>query len=265
MADQSPGFYFNVEEWRGSRSVGRMSMSERGVYLEMMIEQWLRRTLPDDAQQVADAIALSAEQTTEVLSGWPTVRRKFVTDDDGRIFNAKLEQVRRKQRANFRKRRESGRIAGKASAAKRQAEQGLVVNDRSTTVQRPSTDKRGEERSRSDQRGGEQIPTLAARSKRPIFSGRRLTVFEWMLDDCMKTLGSLTDEFGLDEWFWKLDEQAMAAGLVIPQRDNGAWLQAQLVAEAQRRGLPIAVAGPAFGKQTSRLQAALANIKAEAS
>lgn len=265
---ESPGFYFNVEEWRGSRSVGRMSMAERGVYLEMMIEQWLRRTLPDDAQLIAEAVAITPEQVAEVLAGWDAVRRKFITDASGRIFNVKVEQVRRKQRANLRSRREAGRAAGKASAAKRLAAKELLVNERSTNVQRSSTDKRGEEGSRGEVIRGEGSRTLApvsSRSKRPIFSGQRLTVFEWMFDDCCKTLGPLTDGFGLDEWFWSLDEQAAKFGLVIPQRDGGAWLQSQLVAEAQRRGLPVAVAGPAVGKQTTRLQAALANIKAEAS
>jgi hypothetical protein len=51
--------------------------------------------------------------------------------------------------------------------------------------------------------------------------------------------------------------------LVIPQRDS-AWLQAQTLHEAQRRGLPIAVTStPAVaGKQTTRLASALARIRA---
>lgn len=81
-----------------------------------------------------------------------------------------------------------------------------------------------------------------ARSKRPIFSGQRLTVFEWMLDECIKTLGEHCDAFDLHEWFFALDRLAVDRGLVIPKRDNGVWLQAQLVAEAQRRGLPLRMA-----------------------
>lgn len=78
-----------------------------------------------------------------------------------------------------------------------------------------------------------------ARSKRPIFTGQRLTVFEWQLDDCLKTLGPHADTFGLDEWFFALDQFALSNGLVIPKRDNTAWLLAQLLEEAQRRGLPL--------------------------
>ena len=79
-----------------------------------------------------------------------------------------------------------------------------------------------------------------ARSKRPIFIGQRVTVFEWMLDDIRQILGPYTDDFDLHAWFYELDAKAMRLNLVIPKRDKGAWLQAQLLEEATRRGLKIA-------------------------
>lgn len=82
-----------------------------------------------------------------------------------------------------------------------------------------------------------------ARSKRPIFAGQRLTVFEWMLDDCVRTLTQeVAEQFDLHEWFFALDAQAVRDGLVIPKRDSGSWLQQQLVSEAQRRGLNLKLA-----------------------
>lgn len=101
-----------------------------------------------------------------------------------------------------------------------------------------------------------------SRSKRPIFTGQRLTVFEWQLDDCARTLGEFTDAFDLHEWFYALDAQAVSQGLVIPKRDGGEWLQSQLVAEAQRRGLPLRMAAPAqVGKLTSRMAAMVVNAR----
>lgn len=150
-----PGFLFNVQKWRGSRSAQRMSFSQRGVYLEMMFEQWDKRFLADDAQAVAEAIANTPEQVAEVLAAWPVVRPKFVTADRGprRIYNAALERTRRDQRANLQKKRDAGKIGGKASAAKRKQTQQKESNDRSTTVQRPSTEKLDLNREgRSDQR-----------------------------------------------------------------------------------------------------------------
>jgi hypothetical protein len=61
-----------------------------------------------------------------------------------------------------------------------------------------------------------------------------------MWDDIRKTLGNYTNDFNLDEWFYDLDAKAARLNLVIPKRDQGAWLQAQLVEEAARRGLNIA-------------------------
>lgn len=81
-----------------------------------------------------------------------------------------------------------------------------------------------------------------ARSKRPIFDGQKLAVFEWMFDDCVRTLGTFADDFDLHAWFYDLDAMALKANLVIPKRDGGEWLQSQLIAEAQRRGLPLTVA-----------------------
>lgn len=50
----------------------------------------------------------------------------------------------------------------------------------------------------------------------------------------------------------------------MPKRDGGAWLQQQLIAEANRRGIPLRiVAASGAGKLTTRLSAAVANIAAE--
>ena len=79
----------------------------------------------------------------------------------------------------------------------------------------------------------------SARSTRPIFSGQRFVVFDWMLDDLTRLLGPHTDAFALHEWFFALDAELVAAQHVVPQRDGGAWLQARTLVEAQRRGLAV--------------------------
>lgn len=131
-----PGFIADVMAWRGSNAIRRMSMAERGVYWEMLIEQWLKRYLPDDAQAVADAIATTQSQVDEVLAAWPVVRRKFTEATNGvqRIYNVQLEATRKKQVRNLQKWSNAGRVAGKASANKRRRDKQLPTNDRSTTV-----------------------------------------------------------------------------------------------------------------------------------
>ncbi len=100
------------------------------------------------------------------------------------------------------------------------------------------------------------------RSNRPIFSGSRLTVFEFMLDDLAKMLGNYTESFDLHSWFFDLDEQARRAEMVIPQRDGGAWLLAQTLAEAKRRGLSIAISDTkSSGKLTARMADLIASSR----
>lgn len=261
-------FLFNVEKFMGSTSVRRMSCSEVGVYVLMMCQQWRKGSLPDDVEAVAEAIAVTESQAADIRAAWPVVRRKFVAreDDPTWIVNLALEDTRRKLRTTMRDRRAAARTAGKASAAKRKPLQDLSINDSSTTVEQPSTNKEKEgkegkviERNQGNGSTGE--PT--ARSKRPIFSGQRLVVFEWMLDDLMRLLGPHTDGFDLHEWFFSLDADLVRRNLIPPKRDGGDWLQAALLAEARSRGVPLQIAAaPKLGKQTTQLAGALANIRA---
>lgn len=105
------------------------------------------------------------------------------------------------------------------------------------------------------------IPTNG--SKRPIFAGHRLVVFEWLLVDLRRMLGPFTNEFHLDEWFDALDQRALHGEFVIPPRDGGKWLKAQTLAEAQRRGLPIATDSNGSERTPEDLAAAVSKQLAE--
>lgn len=270
-AEPTAEFLFDVDKWDSSKSAQRMSFSQRGVYLGMLFYQWKKRNLPDDAQQVAELIAVTAEQQAEVIAAWEVVRRKFVVceGEPSRVYNVALEHTRRKQVARFRRRQTAGREAGLASGRKRQTAQALPVNQSLTTVERPSTTgqpsstvrigKEGKGREGISEVGGRE-EVSAARSKRPIFSGQRFVVHEWQLDDLMRMLGDHVDGFDLHEWFFALDAQVLKSKEAIPQRDGGAWLQAQTLAEAQRRGIVVAAGPEAYGKQTTKLLSAVANL-----
>lgn len=246
MADTFTWFPFDVEKWFGSVATARMSFAEKGVYAVMLFQQWreVSKTLPDDPEAVADLIAVTPEQRIEVLTAWSAVRRKFVNDrrtPQGRMFNAALERVRRQQRAKSLEKSIAGRIGGKASARRRLEDKKLPTNDRSTTVEHSSTtvnDKRRVEERRVDQiRKEKKRSTPAPAKQRPMFEGQRLTVFPWMRDKLARMLGQHADGFGLENWFWKADERALAEPTVCD--DWWAWLQAETKAEAQRRGLPM--------------------------
>lgn len=80
------------------------------------------------------------------------------------------------------------------------------------------------------------------RSGRPIFSGQRIVVFEWQLDELVKMLGAHAEAFDLHEWFFQADAKALTLPMRKP-REWWPWLQQETLLEAARRGLPVAVAG----------------------
>lgn len=90
-----------------------MSFSEQGVYREMLDQQWEDLTLPDDAQAVADLIANTPAKVTEVLAAWPVVRRQFVSEADGRIFNVRLERARADRQRFIKTSKKGGRARAK--------------------------------------------------------------------------------------------------------------------------------------------------------
>lgn len=109
------------------------------------------------------------------------------------------------------------------------------------TPSEADTEARSESKTQSERKttksGG-----VNGRSRRPIFSGQRFVIFDWMLEDLSRILGPHTDAFNLHEWFYGLDARAVAEALVIPKPEQWPWIQAELVAEAGRRGLPVASA-----------------------
>lgn len=266
-AESSPAFQFYPKDFLTDGNVAGMTLEERGAYITLLCLCWTETTLPMDACRLARMMGCNMHTFRRV---WPAVARCFATTDDG-YRHGRLDKEREKQDQFRAARAKSGRIGGQ-NKAKRSSELVAVLPDE------PSKPVAVLEMEPSKPLAKPSSPISSllsstpvreepqpARSKRPIFTGQRLTVFEWQLDDCSRTLGEHADAFDLHEWFFALDALAVSSGLVIPKRDGGDWLQSQLVAEAQRRGLPLrmASAAPQAGKLTTRLASAIANIQRE--
>lgn len=259
---QSPGYFRDVEKWRGSIAVQRMSFAEQGIYVKMLDEQWLHGPLPDDPHAVADLIAISSDQAAQVVAAWEVIRRKFVVDrrQPDRIYNVALERTRRAQKKNRWQHIEAGRRGGEASARNRQTRKAEDAQRRlsgaTATVERNQPNRSEVKRSEERERDRARVVELDD-NKRPLFTGQRLTVFGWMVEKCTAILGSEADaeKFDLTSWFHDLDRRAVDTGLVIPSR-AWDWLQAQLVAEARRRGLALTMATPVKPATQAELEAA---------
>ena len=171
------------------------------------------------------------------------------------------ESIKQSKRAYINKRRAEERAS--KSVEQCRTESIAVDRGRANTEAEAEAEANTDTRSlvdldnQQDQEPSEGTPTtptaalaeVKPRKEKPIISGKAITIHRWMFEECEKTLGSLAAEFDVLDWLWKLDEYAWRENLVIPKRDSGAWLQAELVAEAQRRGLPLRFA--TVSKQSS--------------
>ena len=105
----------------------------------------------------------------------------------------------------------------------------------------------------------------STRSKRPIFQGQRFVIFDWMLDDMSQILGPHLDAFDIHTWLDALDQQAVKNAIVKPKGAWWPWVQAELLLEATRRGLPMAEVGLAVSDQTKKnlqaMKGAIARIQ----
>lgn len=94
--EKSPAFQFYIRDWRSSRKVQVMSFKERGMYLEMLIEQWDKGAAPSSAAACALSLGGSEAEWTRswgALSACFSPRKR-----DGGLINAKLEAIRRDKR-----------------------------------------------------------------------------------------------------------------------------------------------------------------------
>ena len=260
--EASPAFQFYVKEWRSSRSIMRMSMCERGMYLEMLLEQWENLAVPDSADACHELIG---GKLAEWRKAWPTLRRRFVPHDDGSgIFNIRLEFERSKQQSRSKRSEDKGRAGAAARWSKLKSGHKPHEADSTSIVQPSHSD------ASAIPPNGFALPiatstalaiaTPDARASQPRGSGAqvgRIFLHRWQVDELINILGPHAEDFGLDVW---LDELSRSAG-VLP-KDRWAWVQAQLDAEVRRRGLLVESPPAVAGKQTTRLATALANIRA---
>jgi hypothetical protein len=114
----APAFQFYVKEWRSSRAVQRMTYAQRGMYLEMLLEQWENLSVPDSPTECA---ALLGGTDEEWIGAWPALRRNFVDlkksgrpaksvepGTVGRIVNLRLESGRKERKAHLKRSRNGG-------------------------------------------------------------------------------------------------------------------------------------------------------------
>lgn len=111
-----PYYKWYWRDWRGSRGVQKMTTTERGIYRELLDEQWRVGHLVNDPEWLAEA-AMCTEQ--ELASAWQVLSKCFppIEGTDGQLLaNTRLEAERTENDALRAKRATAGRSGGKANA-----------------------------------------------------------------------------------------------------------------------------------------------------
>lgn len=107
-AEKSPAYQWYVKDWRSSRKVQLMSWKVRGMYREMLDEQWdAAQGLPNNAAALAVLLGGAVSEWARHL---PQLRGCFSVQADGTLLNLRLEKERAKQR----KRSTEGKAGGQA-------------------------------------------------------------------------------------------------------------------------------------------------------
>lgn len=118
-AEPAPAFQFYVKDWRSSRKVQTMTFAERGMYLEMLLEQWETGSVPSTPAALASLLGGTEAAWTRA---WPKLILCFkARARDGRFVNEKLEAVRR-AKAKFAKALSESGLRGAEARWKRYGE-----------------------------------------------------------------------------------------------------------------------------------------------
>jgi uncharacterized protein YdaU (DUF1376 family) len=116
MGEPLPYYRWYWRDWRGSRAVQKMTALERGIYRELLDEQWRIGHLVNDPAWLADA-AMCTEQ--ELANAWQMLSKCFppIEGTDGQLLaNTRLEAERTENDTLRAKRATAGRLGGKANA-----------------------------------------------------------------------------------------------------------------------------------------------------
>lgn len=87
-----PAYQWHVLDARGDEIFMLMSYEQRGVYRELLDQQWLEGSLPANPEHLAAMLHISPARFAKV---WPLISTKFRARDDGRLVNDRMEKYRR--------------------------------------------------------------------------------------------------------------------------------------------------------------------------
>ncbi len=274
MADKLLAEWFWTDRWMGSSGF-LLPMLARGVYREMLTQAWRRGArLPNDPASIKRAIGATDAEWAEA---WPLVSKYWRVDESNHLVNdtqlgvyaeSKESADTTHERAikGAQARWKQSPSNAQASAQAKPEECAPSPSPSPSLSQAPSQSPIPVPKKDMVSRAVAVIKANgtsggSARSNRPIFRGQRFVVFDWMLDDISQMLGPAFEDFGLDEFFDRLDKIAARQNVVLPKPQVWPWIQSRVIAEAASRGLPVVSQAPKPHKRDVRDAEALALMR----
>jgi uncharacterized protein YdaU (DUF1376 family) len=92
-----PAFMLYASDWLAGTA--DLTMEEKGLFMDMLCQQWLRGSLPNDLDKLCRMFGGHANRIAIA-----SILHKFCICEDGTLHNAKLERVRESSRAAAEKR-----------------------------------------------------------------------------------------------------------------------------------------------------------------
>jgi|TARA_R110001583_G_scaffold20834_1_gene79457 uncharacterized protein YdaU (DUF1376 family) len=113
MSDKhTPAFMFYPQDWDAGTQA--MTLAQRGLYCSLLCYQWAHTYLPDPKDEEMYA-RICRCAVREIRRHWPAIQGKFIADDQGRLYNERLQVERERQKSFRTKQAKNGRAGGKAS------------------------------------------------------------------------------------------------------------------------------------------------------
>ena len=124
----APWFKFFPSDWLLSRTVRLMTAEQRGVYIQLLCEQWYGGNgLPSDENAL---IQLAGCTTDEWARTSESILEQFPTDRNGRRYNKKLRAIQNEARGLSQERSK----VGKRGNAKRWSSKGITNRNCDTSA-----------------------------------------------------------------------------------------------------------------------------------
>lgn len=154
MPRVEPLYYYKWfwKDWRSNRSVQRMHYISRGLYRELLDEQFAEGFIPVELKAIAEICGCPLAVMKEY---WPEIEPHFVSDGRGGLIHPKMESVRTDKDAE----RVQNSKAGKATKKPVTPAQ-MVLNTQNCSVQ-PEEKSRDKEEQSTQPRAREPAPPIA--------------------------------------------------------------------------------------------------------